>query len=118
MPTITIRQFDNTSAGVLRQPKNVFLIGPGTPDNNSEIKPDINGVYYFTSAKDFNDTLGVRNPAEYKSVSTLANADCKSYSNQMAAELLSLGYNVYYFLIDDPKNTDTAFTKIAKGTKD
>lgn len=117
MPTITIKQFDNTSAGVLRQPKNVFLIGPGTsPSENSEIKADINGVYYFTSAADFINTIEVSEPAVYagyKPISKLEDSDCKSYGNQMAVELLNLGYNIYYYLLTD-KNS----TAIANGTKD
>lgn len=113
MPTITIKQFDNTSAGVLRQPKNVFLIGPGTPNSNSEIKADTNGVYYFTSYSDFNNTLDVRTPEGCKSVSTLKKDDCKSYGNQIAAELLNLGYNVYYYLL-----TDDNFTAVISGTQD
>lgn len=107
MPTITITQVDKTSAGVLRQPKNVFLMGPGGTASLGALTPDSNHVYYFTSAVDFDNTIGKCEPLEYKYTNedTSTTYKCKSYGNQMAAELLTLGYNVYYYNIN-PKSTE------------
>lgn len=105
MPTITITQVDKTSAGVLRQPKNVFLMGPGGTASLGALTPDSNHVYYFTSAVDFDNTIGKREPLECtytyedEKEGTSTTYKCKSYGNQMAAELLTLGYNVYYYNI-------------------
>lgn len=112
MPTITIKQIDNTSAAALRQLKNVFLIGPkGTPDTSvgTEVESDSNKVYYFTSGANFKRTIGKCDSApEY----SFGEYKCKSYGNQMAAELLALGYGVYYYCIE----AQTDFTTIVGKT--
>lgn len=105
MPTITIKQINNTSAGVLRQPKNVFLMGQkasstASGTTSTTITADSNGVYYFTSAVDFNNTIGKCEPIDCTYTNEQGESTiCKSYGNQMAAELLNLGYNIYYYPI-------------------
>lgn len=111
MPTITIKQFDNTSAGVLRQPKNVFLMGPSGTSSDDALTADSNGVYYFTSKTDFQKTIGKCEPAEYKYNKDGTDYACKSYGNQMAAELLTLGYNVYYYSIGSASTEPAALAE-------
>ena len=64
-----------------------------------EIQPDSNGVYEFASYQDFEDTIGLVAPGH----------DCGDgehsmmiyhYGNQMAYELLRLGYPIIYLPID------------------
>ena len=60
---------------------------------NRPVKPDENGVYEFTSSQDFKETIGLRAPERD------TGADDESiyhYGNQMAYELLKLGYTVIY----------------------
>lgn len=75
---------------------------------------DANGVYEFTSAADFEDTIGLCAPkTETSSVMTDIDTGFREkvditqyhYGNQMAYELLKLGYTVIYKPIK-PENID------------
>jgi hypothetical protein len=77
-----------------------------------EVQPDANGVYEFSSADKFRKTIGLCSP---KTVYTYPNNTYDDitvyhYGNQMAYELLKLGYTVIYLPIEsvaDLKNEDT-----------
>lgn len=63
---------------------------------NRPVSPDDNGVYEFTSPEDFKETIGLCSPRR-----ELAGGDkvMYHYGNQMAYELLKLGYTVIYLPI-------------------
>ena len=93
MPKILINEVDSTSAGTPGRYGNytVLLAGyKGTPatDTNKWQKPDENGVYEFSSAQAFKDTIG------------LTDSDSVHAGNRMAYELLNLGYQVIYRVVD------------------
>jgi hypothetical protein len=103
MPKILINEVDKTSAGTPGRYGNysVLLAGyKGTPntDETKWQKPDENGVYEFSSAQAFKDTIGeagvVRKDAK-------GEATEYHYGNKMAYELLKLGYDVVYKVIDN-----------------
>lgn len=94
MPKILINEVDNTSAGTPGRYGNyaVLLAGlKGTPaaDESKWQKPDENGVYEFSSAQAFKNTIG------------LAEAGANHAGNRMAYDLLNLGYQVIYKVIDN-----------------
>ena len=97
MPKILINEVDKTSAGTPGRYGNyaVLLAGEkGDPiaDETKWQKPDENGVYEFTSAQAFENTIG------------LTAVDSDHAGNRMAYELLNLGYQVIYRVIDDVKD--------------
>ncbi len=110
MPRILINEKDMTSAGTPGRYGNyaVLLAGyMGTPatDESKRQSPDENGVYEFSSAQAFSDTIGV---VEEKP----ASESIYHYGNKMAYELLKLGYTVIYkpfttLLEEDGITTDT-----------
>ena len=102
MPKILIREEDNTSAGTPGRYGNysVLLAGyKGTPvaDETKWQKPDENGVYEFSSAQAFADTIGITDIMRKNAV---GEATEYHYGNRMASELLKLGYKVIYQVID------------------
>jgi hypothetical protein len=109
MPKILINEVDKTSAGTPGRYGNyaVLLAGfKGTPDKDESKhqKPDENGVYEFSSAQAFKDTIGRDDEAK-----------TKHYGNKMAYELLNLGYQVIYVVIDDVQDmADENFWAIFK----
>ena len=111
MPKILINEVDNTSAGTPGRYGNysVLLAGyKGTPaeDENKWQNADENGVYEFSSAQAFKDTIGLVSEADTRP---------SHYGNKMAYELLSLGYQVTYVPIDDVKEmADESFWAIFK----
>ena len=62
---------------------------------NRPVQPDDNGVYEFSSAEDFEKTIGLVPP---KFINTDAGTEVINYhyGNQMAYELLKLGYPIFY----------------------
>lgn len=69
------------------------------------VKPDSNGVYEFTSVEQFLATIGQAAPIFTVGEGTLT-SDTAHYGNQMACELLKMGYPVIYkpFNIKDVKD--------------
>lgn len=78
------------------------------------IQPDSNGVYEFTSADDFRKTIGLKGPK----VEVVEGARSRveyHYGNQMAYELLKLGYPIVYRPIKTIKDMDNgSFWEIFK----
>ena len=60
-----------------------------------KIQPDSNGVYEFTSADDFKKTIGLKGPVATINEGGSARIEYH-YGNQMAYELLKLGYPIVY----------------------
>ena len=94
MPKILINEVDKTSAGTPGRYGNysVLIAGlAGTPvdDERKWQKPDENGVYEFSSAQAFKDTIG------------LTEEGSDHAGNRMAYELLGLGYQVIYVVVND-----------------
>ena len=113
MPRILINERDYTNPGTAGSYANyaVLITGfAGTPSTDADatiIKPDSNGVYEFTSAKAFSDTIGLAAP-------DISDTICH-YGNQMAFELLNMGYTVIFKTIDNVADlADEAFWEIFK----
>lgn len=109
MPKILINEVDRTSPGTPGSYSNYTVLITGfmgreaiTPQKAAEIlsgdakstikadaiQPDTNGVYEFNSAEDFKQTIGLCAPK-------LEN-NLYHYGNQMAYELLNMGYPIIY----------------------
>lgn len=101
MPKILINESDYSNPGATNSYSNYSVLVAGFMGNGNgeKIAPDSNGVYEFSSYQDFVDTIGLV-PPEY----TYQDAEHKltvcHYGNQMAYELLKLGYPVIYLPID------------------
>lgn len=96
MPRILINERDKTSPGTPDSYANyaVLLVGfKNSAITDGEIEPDSNGVYEFNSKSDFKSTIGL--------VSSIDNNGNRHLGNQMAYELLNLGYTVLYKPISD-----------------
>ena len=92
MPKILINEIDKTSPGAPGDYANfsVLIAGfMGTPEkdikNDDKVNPDSNGIYEFSSAEAFKNNIGLVGPKENG-----------HYGNQMAYELLGLGYSIIY----------------------
>lgn len=143
MPKILIKETDKTSPGTPANYENysVLIAGTwgdvvtGTGDNRVVtrgtgpkqkekevdgqtvnyvvVPPDTNGVFEFTSAEDFLETIGAASPKIVLKGDLTNTADDVTvfhYGNQMAYELLSMGYTVLYkpFKIEDVEQLKTA----------
>lgn len=117
MPKILINEVNNTSAGTPGRYGNysVLLTGyMGTPDptKGNVVEPDSNGVYEFNSAGDFIATIGLFEKNEDE-IASVAKKDSKGniveyhYGNRMAVELLNLGYQIIYKVIDKVSDMDS-----------
>jgi hypothetical protein len=115
MPKILIKETDLTSPGTPDGYANysVLVVGFAGDDGDylSEkptVAADSNGVYEFTSANDFKKTIGLKAPAvslQHDGVT----ATVYHYGNQMAYELLKMGYTVIYkVILDTEQLTDEA----------
>lgn len=117
MPKILINEVDKTSAGTPGRYGNyaVLLAGyKGTPvtDESKWQKPDTNGVYEFSSAQAFRDTIG---EAEVARKNTAGEDTEYHYGNKMAVKLLELGYQVIYKVIDSVSElADESFWELFK----
>jgi hypothetical protein len=97
MPKILINEEDKTLPGTTADYSNfaVLLVGfAGTPTNDA-LDADANGVYEFTSKSDFINTIGVHGPKITVQGDESAE-EAYHYGNQMAYELLGMGYKVIY----------------------
>lgn len=101
MPKILINEKDNTSPGAPGSYANYSVLITGFADasiTNEKVQPDSNGVYEFSSAQDFKDTIGLVAPGYSATAesSTESSNTLYHYGNQMAYELLKMGYHVIY----------------------
>lgn len=96
MPKIIVREIDNTTSGVTAT-SNFTVVVPGfaskTPAENCKFKIE-DGIFEFETQKDFENTIGLVSSISKDSV-------IKNDGNQMAYELLGLGYTVIYLVITD-----------------
>lgn len=102
MPKILINERDFTSPGTSAAYSNyaILITGfMGTPEKGKHyVEPDINGVYELSSTQQFIDSIGYHAPSCIPTnlADTVSVPTSKHYGNQMAYELLSMGYPVLY----------------------
>jgi hypothetical protein len=103
MPKILINEKDNTSPGTPGSYANYsvliagFMGTPSTKQNATIIEPDSNGVYEFSSAQAFKDTIGFNDDEIADGVAEAVNTDGEEhYGKRMALALLELGYTIIY----------------------
>ena len=96
MPKILINEKDKTSPGTPGSYSNyaVLIAGFRGEATKPTVKAESNGVYEFSSAQDFEDTIGLAAPQVPEEKTD--GATVYHYGNQMAYELLNLGYSVIY----------------------
>ena len=99
MPKILIKEFDGTAAGTSINYANYAVAIAGftskTPSDSDKIRADANGIYEFSSAGDFESIIGLVAP-EKTLTSGAGDKTIYHYGNQMAYELLKLGYSIVY----------------------
>ena len=133
MPRININEKDKTSPGTPGGYSNNTVLIAGFSkytdeeirDNLKAIQADDNGIFEFTSHDDFKNTIGLVAPTIHVTAptaeGTLAAELPEHYGNQMAFELLKMGYPVIYInlgvayeTIDEEGKTVTAADKMKK----
>ena len=108
MPKILINEIDKTSAGDPGSYSNYTVLvagftGVADAAKGNIVEPDSNGVYEFSSAGDFEATIGLDDPkhkCNYEYTDTEHTVIVQHYGNQMAYELLKLGYPIIYLPIN------------------
>ena len=105
MPKILINEKDNTSPGTPGSYNNYSVLIAGFAANTAdlaskEIQPDSNGVYEFSSYQKFEDTIGLVAPETEQDING-NKVKTIHYGNQMAYELLKLGYPVIYKVLTE-----------------
>ncbi len=119
MPRIHIYEKDSTSPGTPGSyANNTVLIAGFSAYTDEQIKANVNavqaddnGVFEFDSYDDFEKTIGLVAPVEIKTINdTVTSRLPAHYGNQMAYELLKMGYPIIYINLGAPyktmKNTD------------
>lgn len=116
MPRININEKDRTSPGTPGgYSNNTVLIAGFSAYTNEEIKVNVNaiqaddnGIFEFESADDFEKTIGLVAPTVYVTKDdTLESKLPAHYGNQMAYELLKMGYPIIYINLGAPyRSTD------------
>jgi hypothetical protein len=98
MPKILINEKDRTSPGASNAYANytVLIAGFEGEAKNPTVEADANGVYHFSNAQDFKDTIGLRAPKMTPAEGEQSKATFYHYGNQMAYELLNLGYSIVF----------------------
>ena len=116
MPKILINEKDRTSPGTPDSYANYTVLITGFAANKTPTGADSNDVFEFSTADAFKDTIGLEPPKRTKQVSVgSGSVDIYHYGNQMAYELLNMGYSVIYKVIDDVKVlTDSKFWEVFK----
>ena len=101
MPKILINEKVYSELGTANRYSNyaVLVAGFMGDGDKKKVEPDSNGVYEFVSYQDFIDTIGLVAP-EYKYEVDGYELTVYHYGNQMAYELLKLGYPIIYLPID------------------
>ena len=111
MPRININEKDRTSPGTPGgYSNNTVLIAGFSAYTDEEIKAnakavqaDDNGIFEFESADDFEKTIGLVAPTVYVTQeATLESKLPAHYGNQMAYELLKMGYPIIYINLGVP----------------
>lgn len=104
MPKILIKETDNTSAGTPGSYSNYSVLIVGfrgeTREGGKVIIADSNEVYTFTEASDFATTIGLATPEREEEQDLAGLVKTFHYGNQMAYELLQLGYPIIYKVIE------------------
>lgn len=102
MPKILINEKDRTSPGTPNNYSNYAVLIPGFAGDASAptIEADSNGIYEFSTAETFKDTIGLVSPKIKRQVNDSV-VEFYHYGNQMAYELLNMGYSVVYKVIND-----------------
>lgn len=134
MPKILINEKDYTSPGAGGDYSNYavlltgfagrkpVLLSEATAETPADaIQPDSNGAYEFSSAENFKNIIGLVRPEI-----TIAGKNTLShYGNQMAYELLKIGYKIVYkpicvveFTSDGDLATGYGYANILKALKD
>ena len=118
MPRININEKDRTSPGTPGSYSNNTVLIAGfsaytdedIKANENAIQADYNGIFEFDSADDFEKTIGLVAPAIHLTnddvASTYDNNLPVHYGNQMAYELLKMGYPVIYINLGVPYTID------------
>ncbi len=111
MPRININEKDRTSPGTPGgYSNNTVLIAGFSAYTDEEIKAnakaiqaDDNGIFEFESEADFERTIGLVAPDAYETPDEVLDAKLPvHYGNQMAYELLKMGYPVIYINLGKP----------------
>lgn len=111
MPKILINEKDKTSPGTPASYANYSVLITGFSTNAPADLADSNGVYEFSNAQDFKDVIGLVAPK----VAKQDKATVYHYGNQMAYELLNMGYSIIYKPINNvDEMTDANFWEIFK----
>jgi hypothetical protein len=116
MPRININEKDKTSPGTPGgYSNNTVLIAGFSAYTDSEInenpkavKADDNGIFEFTSAADFEKTIGLVAPTIHATDEDDTHLEANlpvHYGNQMAYELLKMGYPIIYINLGVPYAT-------------
>ena len=114
MPRININEKDRTSPGTPGgYSNNIVLIAGFSAYTDEEIKAnaaavqaDDNGIFEFESADDFIATIGAVAPTIHNTDTTDLDARLPAhYGNQMAYELLKMGYPIIYINLGAPYKT-------------
>lgn len=123
MPRININEKDRTSPGTPGGYSNNTVLIAGLATRTAEdvreamkddptlgyILPDDNDIFEFESADDFEKTIGLVAPIVYITEDEALEASLPvHYGNQMAYELLKMGYPVIYINLGVPNRTNTA----------
>lgn len=125
MPRILINEKDKTSPGTPDSYANYSVLITGFSSKTADeletgtIKPDPNGVFEFSSAQDFKDTIGLVPPEHTWTVETGDGSKehhvCH-YGNQMAYELLNMGYSIVYKPLGLTKVVDKNTQEVREAT--
>lgn len=115
MPRININEKDNTSPGTPGGYSNNTVLIAGFSaytdeyiKENGTVLADDNGIFEFTSAGDFVKTIGLVAPTIYPigggatPVNSIDAELPEHYGNQMAYELLNMGYPIIYINLGMP----------------
>lgn len=128
MPRININEKDKTSPGTPGgYSNNTVLIAGFSAYTDDEIKTNINavqaddnGIFEFESAGDFEKTIGLVAPTIHMTDDATYTPEVNlpvHYGNQMAYELLKMGYPIIYINLGVPYTTNDDVTTIDAAKK-